>query len=96
MNAITHSIPFTQFLNIHLGRVNYTTAGIDPNLNIPYGTAVCIPELNHIFNRRIYVQIRDDGIDMEGAEYSRIDICVDTEEHALDPKFNLERVTLIF
>lgn len=69
---------------------------MDPKLKIPYGSAVCIPELNRLFDKKIRLQVRDDGIEMEGAEYSRIDICVDTEENALDSKFNLERVTLVF
>lgn len=69
---------------------------MDPILKIPYGTPVCIPELNQLFDHRLKLQVRDTGVDMEDAGYNRIDICVDSEENTLDPKYNLERVTLVF
>lgn len=68
---------------------------MDKNLNIPYGTPVCIPELNQHFGHRIRIQVRDTSSDLTDTGYSRADICVRSESDSYDVNFN-RNVKLVF
>ncbi|XP_044733878.1 uncharacterized protein LOC123296464 [Chrysoperla carnea] len=76
-------------------RVPYVTIAMDEKLKIPYGTSVCIPELNRHYRRRIRFQVRDDGYELLGTGFSRADICVRSEVDSYDKAVN-EKVTLVF
>ncbi|KXJ72246.1 uncharacterized protein LOC134285189 [Aedes albopictus] len=77
-------------------RVPYVTVGMDPLLKIPYGTPVCIPELNIHFRRNLNLQVRDTHQDLIGGGYRRVDICVRTQADSFDDYVNLMDATLIF
>ncbi|XP_030761304.1 uncharacterized protein LOC115886346 [Sitophilus oryzae] len=77
------------------GRNDYVTLGMDEQLGMPYGTKVCIPELNKHFGHRIRLEVRDSSFDLYGLGYSRADICVRTEIDSYDTIVN-RQVTLIF
>lgn len=77
-------------------RVSYITASMDESLKIPYGTPVCIPELNKKFRRSLKFQIRDTSYDIRNSKYTRIDICVRTEVDSYDDSVNQDDVTLVF
>lgn len=68
---------------------------MDPDLEIPYKTSVCIPELNRHFGHRIRIQVRDSSSDLQGTGYTRADICVRSEIDSYDIHVN-RQVTLIF
>lgn len=76
-------------------RSNYVTLGMDEQLGIPYGTKVCIPELNEHFGHRIRLEVRDTSFDLYGLGYTRADICVRTEIDSYDITVN-RLVTLVF
>lgn len=69
---------------------------MDKNLKIPYGTNVCIPELNDHYKKHITFQIRDSGDNVDGFGYGRIDICVRSEVDSYDRSVNMNNVTLVF
>lgn len=68
---------------------------MDEKLQIPYGTNVCIPQLNQHFGHRIRIQVRDTSSDLTGTGYTRADICVRSETDSYDIILN-EVVTLVF
>ncbi|XP_015122520.1 uncharacterized protein LOC107044946 [Diachasma alloeum] len=70
------------------GRCEYVTAAMDMIPEIPYGTRVCIPELNEHFGRQIPIEIRDYGIDLKDQRFSQIDICVRSESDSYDIAVN--------
>ncbi|CAG9770432.1 unnamed protein product [Ceutorhynchus assimilis] len=76
-------------------RTEYVTLGMDEKLGIPYGTKVCIPELNEHFGHRIRLEVRDSSYDLYAQGYSRADICVRSELDSYDNSFNKE-ITLVF
>lgn len=76
------------------GRAEFVTAAMDHHLNLPYGTSVCIPELNRHYRRRIFVEVRDTDIEFDGLGISRIDICVRSEADSYDLSVN-QQVKLI-
>nr|CAH7743269.1 unnamed protein product [Callosobruchus chinensis] len=76
-------------------RAGYVTLSMDESLGIPYGTKVCIPELNGSFGHRILLQVRDSSFDLNGSGYSRADICVRSEIDSYDAIVN-RVVTLVF
>ncbi|KAF7274600.1 uncharacterized protein LOC143190603 [Rhynchophorus ferrugineus] len=76
-------------------RSNYVTLGMDEQLGIPYGTKVCIPELNKHFGHRIRLEVRDTSFDLYGLGYNRADICVRTEIDSYDITVN-RLITLVF
>lgn len=76
-------------------RAEFVTLAMDENLKIPYGTRVCIPELNKHFGHRIILEVRDSSFDLKGSSYSRADICVRTEIDSYDEVVN-RFVTLVF
>lgn len=76
-------------------QVNFITLAMDPELKMPYGTVVCIPELNRHFNRRLNIQVRDTGSEVKRSYYSRAEICVRAEADSYDNAVN-RVVTLIF
>ncbi|XP_055529755.1 uncharacterized protein LOC129721331 [Wyeomyia smithii] len=77
-------------------RAPYVTVGMDAKLNIPYGKAVCIPELNVHFRRNIKLQVRDTHEDLTGGGYRRIDICVRTQADSFDDSVNLLEASAVF
>ncbi|XP_062546824.1 uncharacterized protein LOC134212733 [Armigeres subalbatus] len=77
-------------------RAPYVTVGMDPNLKIPYGTPVCIPELNLHFRRQIKLQVRDTDDDLIGGGYRHVDICVRTQADSFDDFVNMLDATLVF
>ncbi|XP_012282591.1 uncharacterized protein LOC105700904 isoform X2 [Orussus abietinus] len=66
------------------GRGEYVTGAMDSSLNLVYGTPICIPELNEHFGRQIPIQVRDRGSNLDGKEFSRLDICVRSEVDSYD------------
>ncbi|CAH2002005.1 unnamed protein product [Acanthoscelides obtectus] len=76
-------------------RADYVTLSMDESLGIPYGTKVCIPELNDHFGHRIVLEVRDSSFDLSGSGYSRADICVRSEIDSYDAIVN-RVVTLVF
>lgn len=67
---------------------------MDSSLKLPYGTKVCVPWLNEHYNKDILLEVRDSSIDLTGAGYSRVDICVRTEEDTYDLAVN-KKTTLV-
>ncbi|XP_066145538.1 uncharacterized protein [Euwallacea fornicatus] len=76
-------------------RSEYVTISMDDRLGIPYGTKICIPELNKHYGHRIRLEVRDSSYDLMGQGYSRADICVRTEIDSYDGGVNRE-ITLVF
>ncbi|XP_074113702.1 uncharacterized protein LOC141536837 [Cotesia typhae] len=76
------------------GRDEYVTAAMDINSEIPYGTKVCIPELNYHFKQYIPIQVRDYSPDLEGEGHSSIDICVRSESDSYD--FAVNRMVTLY
>ncbi|KAJ3658748.1 hypothetical protein Zmor_010469 [Zophobas morio] len=76
-------------------RADFVTLAMDENLDIPYGTRTCIPELNLHFGHRIILEVRDSSSDLKGSGYKRADICVRSEIDSYDITVN-KRVTLVF
>ncbi|KAL1506018.1 hypothetical protein ABEB36_005455 [Hypothenemus hampei] len=76
-------------------RAEFVTLSMDDHLGIPYGTQVCIPELNKHFGHKILLEVRDSSYDLLGRGYSRADICVRTEIDSYDLNVN-KFVTLVF
>lgn len=76
-------------------RSEFVTVSMDQNLQIPYGTPVCIPELNLHFGHRIRFEVRDSSSDLDGTGFTRADICVRSEVDSYDRAVNKE-VTLVF
>ncbi|VEN33833.1 unnamed protein product [Callosobruchus maculatus] len=76
-------------------RAEYVTLSMDEGLGIPYGTKVCIPELNGHFGHRIVLEVRDSSFDLSGSGYSRADICVRSEIDSYDAIVN-RVVSLVF
>lgn len=68
---------------------------MDEQLNIPYGTPVCIPELNLHFGHKIQTQVRDSSCEVCGMGFKRADICVRSEVDSYDITVN-RFVTLVF
>lgn len=77
------------------GRASFVTVALDATLHVPYGTAVCIPELNEHFERRLRFEIRDSGSHLRGLKYRRADVCVRDEADSYDRAVN-RFVTLVF
>ncbi|XP_071446726.1 uncharacterized protein [Hetaerina americana] len=77
------------------GRARYVTISIDPALKIDYGTRVCIPQLNKHYRRHIPFEVRDASDMVWRRGYSRVEICVRSEEDSYDLAVN-RNVTLIF
>ncbi|XP_024872717.1 uncharacterized protein LOC112455179 [Temnothorax curvispinosus] len=73
------------------GRARYVTVAGNLRSGIPYGTKVCIEKLNEQFGRQIHLQIRDQ-VDYEindvALDFSRLEICVRTEEDTYDTYLN--------
>ncbi|KAF6208774.1 hypothetical protein GE061_014514 [Apolygus lucorum] len=72
------------------GRAPYVTVSMDPRLKVPYGTRVIIPTLNDHFGVKngIRFEARDAGPHMEGAGFSRLDVCVRSEQDSYDVAVN--------
>ncbi|KAG5868505.1 hypothetical protein JTB14_001724 [Gonioctena quinquepunctata] len=76
-------------------RAEFVTLAMDSKLGMPYGTKVCIPELNEHFGHRILLEFRDSSYDLKGSGFARADICVRTEIDSYDGTVN-RVVTLVF
>ncbi|XP_029156884.1 uncharacterized protein LOC114929466 [Nylanderia fulva] len=73
------------------GRTHYVTVAGNLRSGIPYGTKICIEELNERFGKQISLQIRDQvdcGNDDVANYFSRLEICVRTEEDTYDTYVN--------
>ncbi|KAJ8965695.1 hypothetical protein NQ317_009897 [Molorchus minor] len=77
------------------GRAEFVTLAMDPKLEIPYGSKICIPELNNHYGHRILLEVRDSSIDLYGGGYSRAEICVRSEIDSYDKHVN-RIVNLVF
>lgn len=69
---------------------------MDEDLKIPYGTPICIPQLNVHYRRRINLQIRDTASNVKARGYRRVDICVRSEADSYDHAVNLKQATVVF
>nr|XP_022319350.1 uncharacterized protein LOC111122087 [Crassostrea virginica] len=70
------------------GRVAHVSVAMDNHIGIPYGTHVCIPELNRKYHRFIDFVVVDTGSAFYGKGYSRIDICVRTRHDSFENTIN--------
>ena len=74
------------------GRAEFVTISMDLDSGIPYGTKICIPELNAKFRRQIPLQARDKShysdVKTRSADFSHVDICVRSEEDSYDNSVN--------
>ncbi|CAL1680428.1 unnamed protein product [Lasius platythorax] len=75
------------------GRTHYVTVAGNLRSGIPYGTKICIEELNERFGKQIPLQIRDqvdygNERDDVASYFSRLEICVRTEEDTYDTYVN--------
>ncbi|KOC65529.1 hypothetical protein WH47_00499, partial [Habropoda laboriosa] len=74
------------------GRGEFVTVSMDLDGGIPYGTKLCIPQLNEKFQRQIPLQARDrshyDDVKTSSPDFSHLDICVRTEEDTYDNSVN--------
>ncbi|XP_077256797.1 uncharacterized protein LOC143894428 [Temnothorax americanus] len=73
------------------GRARYVTVAGNLRSGIPYGTKVCIEKLNEQFGKQIHLQIRDQidyKINDVALDFSRLEICVRTEEDTYDTYLN--------
>ncbi|KAG6800338.1 hypothetical protein HZU73_04334 [Apis mellifera caucasica] len=74
------------------GRTEFVTVSMDLDSGIPYGTKLCIPELNAKFLRQIPLQARDrshyNDVKTNSPDFSHVDICVRTEEDTYDNSVN--------
>lgn len=68
---------------------------MDSKLKIPYGTSVCIPELNKHYGHRLRIEVRDTSSNLNGKGFERADICVRSEIDSYDINVN-NKVTLVF
>lgn len=69
---------------------------MDEDLKIPYGTLICIPQLNDHYRRRIVLQVRDTASNVKRQGYRRVDICVRSEADSYDHIVNLKSATVVF
>ncbi|KOX70642.1 hypothetical protein WN51_03700, partial [Melipona quadrifasciata] len=73
-------------------RAEFVTVSMDLDSGIPYGTKLCIPELNAKFLRNIPLQARDkshySNVKTNSPDFSHVDICVRTEEDTYDNSVN--------
>ncbi|XP_018393715.1 PREDICTED: uncharacterized protein LOC108772643 [Cyphomyrmex costatus] len=73
------------------GRARYVTVAGNLKSGISYGTNICIEKLNEQFGRQILLQIRDQtDYENNGSQidFSRLEICVRTEEDTYDKYLN--------
>ncbi|XP_058794263.1 uncharacterized protein LOC131665978 [Phymastichus coffea] len=70
------------------GRAEYVTVAMDHIEKLPYGSTICVPELNEHFRRMIPLQVRDHGLNLRSKGFSRLDICVRTEADSYDNAVN--------
>eukprot|EP00105_Crassostrea_gigas_P017712 XP_011435597.1 PREDICTED: uncharacterized protein LOC105334022 [Crassostrea gigas] len=70
------------------GRAAHVSVAMDNHAGIPYGTHVCIPELNRKYHRFIDFVVVDTGSAFYGKGYSRIDICVRNRQLSFDDTIN--------
>ncbi|KAJ6640116.1 hypothetical protein Bhyg_12865 [Pseudolycoriella hygida] len=77
------------------GKIDFVTVSMDEGLKIPYGTPICIPQLNAHYRRQINLQVRDSANNVKGRRYRRVDICVQSESDSYDPVVNLKRVSIV-
>ncbi|XP_016842409.1 uncharacterized protein LOC100119572 [Nasonia vitripennis] len=70
------------------GRAEYVTVAMEELPRLSYGSVVCVPELNQHFGRRIPLQVRDHGMNLDGKGFTRLDICVRTEADSYDNAVN--------
>ncbi|XP_072384248.1 uncharacterized protein [Diabrotica undecimpunctata] len=76
-------------------RADFVTLAMDETIGIPYGTKVCIPELNQQYGHRILLEVRDSSYDLSGNGFTRADICVRSEVDSYDKSVN-RLVHLVF
>lgn len=69
---------------------------MDEDLRIPYGTEICIPELNEHYHRRIHFQVRDSADNVNKQGIRRADVCVRSEADSYDLAVNLKQATIVF
>ncbi|XP_066603433.1 uncharacterized protein [Prorops nasuta] len=69
------------------GRAKYVTVAMDLSA-LPYGSPICIPELNEHFGRRINLQARDYDWSFNKTGFSRLDICVRSVMDTYDKAVN--------
>ena len=77
------------------GKADYVSVAMDPQLAIPYGAVVKIPEIEADRGKTIEFRVVDTGGAFKGKGYTRIDICTANRHESLDPTIN-GALTLIF
>lgn len=69
------------------GRTKYVSVAMDRN-TVPYGHAVCIPELNALYGKAIPFRVVDTGGAFKNKGTTRIDICTRSRSDALKKSVN--------
>ncbi|XP_046381018.1 uncharacterized protein LOC124152217 isoform X1 [Haliotis rufescens] len=77
------------------GSASYVSVAMDNHAGIAYGTAICIPEMNHRYNKHIVFKVVDTGSAFSGKGHGRIDICVSSQANSYDSTIN-GHLTLVF
>ncbi|VDI79103.1 uncharacterized protein [Mytilus edulis] len=77
------------------GKASWVSVAMDRYLHLPYGTHVCIPELNHKYHRVIPFRVVDTGSAFSHKGYGRIDICTRSQHDSYDNTIN-GHITLVF
>jgi 3D (Asp-Asp-Asp) domain-containing protein len=76
------------------GQASYVSVAMDTGL-FPYGTELCIPQLEQKYNRQIPFRVVDTGQAFIGKGTTRIDICTANESTSNDPAVSGASLTLV-
>ncbi|XP_064598676.1 uncharacterized protein LOC135465385 [Liolophura sinensis] len=90
-----HGVKLRTLQDFLEGSASYVSVAMDQYLNLPYGTILCIPELDRKYGKHIIFKVVDTGSAFNHKGYSRIDICVRDQQHSYDAAIN-NHITLVF
>lgn len=68
-------------------KAEYVSVAMDTK-EFPYGTRLCIPELDEYYGKAIEFRVVDTGGAFKGKKRTRLDICVKTERDSYHPMVN--------
>ncbi|VDI03018.1 Hypothetical predicted protein [Mytilus galloprovincialis] len=70
------------------GKAQWVSVAMDRYAHILYGKSLCIPQLNHKYNRVIPFKVVDSGSAVDHKGYGRIDICTRSQHDSYDSTIN--------
>lgn len=82
-----HGNPLRTLQDYLEGRADYVSTAMDSR-DFPYGTELCIPELDQKYGRQIIFRVVDTGGAFAGMGTSRIDICTRDAQASTDGTIN--------